>query len=180
MYLLYGIISTVIWLLCVLSSRLAHSYKTSQRGTATSQLFWATSITFRLTAKALAAFNVILLFLAAILQFSNVIDNCYCNSSRLGLRGGAYTVITYTEHFSHNIKIAWAGGLIMSSTMAALFLLAINLLRKHPAHHSIHFPDSWELTQLSERNRRRSAATMTMVAEEDGCTLRSMTRPELR
>ena len=179
MYLLYGIISTVIWLLCVLSSILAHNYKTSQRGTA-SQLVWVTSIAFRLTAKSLAAFNVVLLFLAAILQFSNVIDNCYCNSSKLGLHSEAYTIITYTNEFLSSIKTAWAGGLIMSFTTATMFLLAINILRKHPMQQSIHFPDSWELPQLSERSRRRSATTMTMVAEEDGCTLRNMTRPELR
>ena len=180
MYLLYGIISTVIWLLCVLSSILTQSYKTSQMGTATSQLVWVTSIAFRLMAKSLAAFNVVLLFLAAILQFSNVIDNCYCNSSKLGLHGGAYTIITYTTDFLYKIKIAWAGGLMMSFAMAALFLLAINLLRKCPVHQSIHLPDSWELTQLSERSHSRSAVTMTMVAEEEECTLRNTTRPELR
>ena len=176
MYLLYGIISTVIWLLCVLSSILTHSYKTSH---STSRFVWVTSIAFRLMAKFLAAFNVVLLFLAAILQFSNIIDNCYCNSSKLGRRSEAYTIITYTNDL-YNIKMAWAGGLMMSFAMAALFLLAINLLRKCPMHQSIYLPDSWELTQLSRERSRRSATTMTMVAEEDRCTLQNMTRPELR
>ena len=171
----------MIWFLCVLSSFLAHSYKSSPKGTTTSQFVWVVSIGCRLTAKTLAAFNAVLLFLAAVLQFSNLIDNCYCNSSKLGLRGAAYTVITYTSDFLYDIKIAWAGGLIMSLLTASLFLLAINLLRKRPAGPGILLPDSWELSELNERNcHRRGTLSMTKVAEDDGCTVQSMMRPEHR
>ena len=171
----------MIWFLCVLSSFLAHSYKSSPKGTATSQFVWAVSIGCRLAAKTLAAFNAILLFLAAVLQFSNLIDSCWCNSSKLGLRGGAYTVITYTNDFLYDIKMAWAGGLIMSLLAAAAFLLAINLLRKRPAYPSILVPDSWDLTELSERSRRRrSVMTTTKAAEDDGCTVQSIAHHEQR
>jgi hypothetical protein len=54
-YLLYGIISTLIWFLCVLSSFLAHSYKSSSKGTAASQFIWVVSIGCLLAAKTLAA-----------------------------------------------------------------------------------------------------------------------------
>ena len=132
-------------------------------------------------AKSLAAFNAILLFLAAVLQFSNLIDSCWCNSSKLGLRGGAYTVITYTDNFLKGVKMAWAGGLIMSLLAATAFLLAINLLRKRPTQPSILVPDSWDLTELSDRSRRRQSMTpVTKAAEDDGCTVQSMARPERR
>ena len=132
-------------------------------------------------AKSLAAFNAILLFLAAVLQFSNLIDSCWCNSSKLGLRGGAYTVITYTDNFLKGVKMAWAGGLIMSLLAATAFLLAINLLRKRPTQPSILVPDSWDLTELSDRSRRRQSMTpVTKADEDDGCTVQSMARPERR
>lgn len=160
----------MIWFLCVLSSFLTRSYKSSPKGTATSQFVWAASICCRLTAKTLATFNTVLLFLAAVLQFSNLSDNCYCNSSKLGLHGRAYTVITYPNDFLYEIKMAWASGLIMSLLAVAPFLLAINLLRKRPAQPSILLPDNWELAELSERSRRRSATMMTDAAEDDGRT----------
>ena len=124
-------------------------------------------------------FNAVLLFLAAVLQFSNLIDNCYCNSSKLGLRGAAYTVITFTSAFLHDIKIAWAGGLIMSLLTAALFILAINLLRKRPTQPSILPPDSLELNELSESSRHHRSAK-TRAAEDDACMVQSVKRPEHR
>ena len=125
----------------------------------------AISIAFRQTAKTLAFFNAILLFLAAIVQFSNVSNSCWCNSSKLGLHSKAYTVIAYTSDVLLNIKIAWAGGLMMSFLTAALFLLAINLLRKRPTSKSFSLPDDLELTELRERSRRRSPTTMTEAVE---------------
>ena len=88
-------------------------------------------------------------------------------------------MITYTNDFLYDIKMAWAGGLIMSLLTAAAFLLAINLLRKRPAQPSILLPDSWELAELSERTHRRSTTTTTTTeaAEDGGLTV---TRPEDR
>ena len=149
----------MIWLLCVLSSFLVHSYKSSKtEGIATSGFVWVLAIVFRLTAKTLAFLNAILLFLTAILQFSNITDNCYCNSSKLGRHKNPYTVITFTSDFLHDIKIAWAGGLIMSLLTAALFLIAINLLRKRSTDKALSSSDDLELTELNEtlKSRRRT------------------------
>ena len=59
-----------------------------KKGIAASQVVWAISITFRLVAKTLAAFDIVLLFLVVIVQFSNLND-CWCNSSKLSLHSGA-------------------------------------------------------------------------------------------
>ena len=157
----------MIWLLCVLSSFLAHSYKSFKKDTTSSQFVWAISIAFRLTAKTLAVFNVVLLILAAIFQFSNLNNNCWCSSSKLSRHSKAYIVIIYTGDVFHSMKIAWAWGLLMSFLTAALFLFAINLLRKRSTDESLSSPDCLELTELSERSRRRSAATMTEVIDEN-------------
>ena len=135
-YLLYGINSTLIWLFCVLSSVLAHWYRsitsksTATNGTATSTLIFAASLFLRYVAKCVAACNAVWLFLTAIFQFSNLDDNCWCNSSKLSLHSKAYTVIMYTGPFLTNIKIAWAGGLVMAFLTAALFLVALNVLTR--------------------------------------------------
>ena len=139
------------------------------RGTATSHFVWATSIAFRLAAKTLAALNVVLLILAALFQFSNLSDNCWCNSCKLSLHSKAYIVIIWSNDSK---KIPWAGGLMMSFLTACLFLFAINLLRQPPGpiDESLSSPDCLELTELSERSRRRSATTMTEAVEENGCS----------
>ncbi|KAF8345426.1 hypothetical protein F5887DRAFT_180604 [Amanita rubescens] len=129
-YLLYGVNSTLIWFLCVLSSVLAHYYK---KGTRISTFIWGTSLVLRYTAKCLAAGNTVWLFLTAILQFGNLDDTCWCNSSKLSLHSKAYTVIIYTDSFLAGIKIAWAGGLAMAFLTAALFLIALNVFPRRLA-----------------------------------------------
>jgi hypothetical protein len=73
------------------------------------------------------------LFLTAILQFGNVDDTCWCNSTKLSLHSRAYIVINYPDPFLTGIKIAWAGGLVMSFLTAALFLIALNILPRRLA-----------------------------------------------
>jgi len=142
-YLLYGINSTLIWLFCVLSSILAHCYKESKKGTATSTFIWGASLALRHTAKTLAACNAVWLFLSAIFQFTNLDDTCWCNSSKLSLHSKAYTVITYTDPLLTSIKTAWAGGLAMTFFTAGLFLIALNVLRKRPAKKPESIPLQW-------------------------------------
>lgn len=128
-YLLYGVISTLIWLFCVLSSALAHCYRTFRNDkTATRTLIWGASLILRYTAKCMAAGNAGWLFLTAIFQFSNLNDSCWCNSIKVTIHNRAYTVILYTDPLLTGVKIAWAGGLAMSVLTAALFLIALNVL----------------------------------------------------
>src|ERR1700684_846338 len=57
-YLLYGVISTLIWLFCVLSSVLAHCYRSFRNDrTAIRTLIWGASLILRYTAKCMAACN---------------------------------------------------------------------------------------------------------------------------
>ncbi|KAK2465076.1 hypothetical protein APHAL10511_002884 [Amanita phalloides] len=131
-YLLYGCLSTIVWFLCVISAILAQNYKAfKKRGVVKGYIWWA-SVGLRLAAKFLASLNAVWLFMTAILQFSNIDNNCWCNSSVIGLRDKAYIVIEYSQDVSVGIKYHWFGGLVMSIAAAGIFLIAINLLRKHP------------------------------------------------
>jgi len=58
-------------------------------------------------------------------------------------------VITYTEPFLTGIKIAWAGGLVMAFLTAALFLIALNVLRKRPAKEPESIPLQWMAPESS-------------------------------
>ncbi|KAK2465062.1 hypothetical protein APHAL10511_002870 [Amanita phalloides] len=130
-YLFYGLLATIIWLFSLISSILVQSYMTAQQHSRTTTLAYVFSIIFRHLAKALAAINTLWLFTSSLLQFSNLFDTCYCNASVLG-RGShsAYTVLAYTPADASAVKLAWAGGMILSSAVAISFILIINMLRK--------------------------------------------------
>ena len=59
---------------------------------------------------------------------------------------------------------------MMSFLTATLFLFAIYLLRQPPMDESLLSPDRLELTELSERSRRRSVSMMSEAVEEKGCS----------
>jgi len=147
-YLLYGAISTLVWLFCVLSSVLAHCYKSIKKGTATSTFIWGASLALRHTAKLAAAGNAVWMFPTAILKYSNLYDTCWCKSNKFALGSRAYTVITYPDPVLNRIKLAWAAGLVLSFFTAALFLIALNVLRKRPAKE----PDSIQLHWTEPEN----------------------------
>ncbi|KAF8621770.1 hypothetical protein AX15_007507 [Amanita polypyramis BW_CC] len=132
-HMLYGFLSTLVWALSVVSSVLAHAYTTSRQHNTTSSVIRSFSVALRHIAKSIAALNAIWLFLSAVFQFSNLSNSCWCNSTVLTLgKNRGYTVIDYPETFAKDIKNAWVGGLVMSFLTAALFVLVINLLKKHP------------------------------------------------
>ncbi|KAF8621761.1 hypothetical protein AX15_007500 [Amanita polypyramis BW_CC] len=143
-FLFYGLLATLVWLFCVISSILSHSYDSSPKGGKTTNIIYGLSIVFRHLAKTLAAINTVCLFLTSLLQFANFFDTCYCNASVIGLGKNAYTVLQFTKDDASAVKLAWAGGLIMSSSTAILFTLAINLLRKHPEWR----PSSFEMLDI--------------------------------
>ena len=130
--MLYGTLSTLIWLFFFVSSILAHNYKASQKHTLSSGLARVFSIALRHLAKTLAAFNAIWLFISTLIHLSNLDNTCYCASDVLSLRDRGYAMIEFTADIAKRTVVAWAGGLVFSSLIAVLFLLAICLLRKHP------------------------------------------------
>ncbi|KAG1810739.1 hypothetical protein EV424DRAFT_1571405 [Suillus variegatus] len=125
-YLLYGVISTLIWMMLLVSSILAHySAADPRRVSLSTRVAIASSCVLRRTGKLLAIVNFFLVILACVFQYSNFYDRCFCNSSVFS-RGGAaaYDVIIETTVN----KGAWIGALVLACVSASAFLGILNLL----------------------------------------------------
>ena len=81
-------------------------------------------------AKILATVNAIWLFLAAIFQYSNLGNDCWCNSGKQSLHQEAYVIVIAPDGLWNSGAVIWIVALVTSVLVAGLFLLAINLLRK--------------------------------------------------
>ena len=134
-YILYGIVSTMIWAVSLLSSYLAHCAKVwHDRGDVPRSRFNSASFVeglanfLRQLSTFFAYCNTIAIVLVCVFQFSNVFNTCYCNSSVLG-RGaqGAYIIIG--TDFDHGpVKGAWVGGLVLAGGAVALFMFFLHLM----------------------------------------------------
>ncbi|KAF7304269.1 hypothetical protein HMN09_00828200 [Mycena chlorophos] len=132
-YLIYGVVSTLIWILLVLSSTLAHyaslvpTFKDRYQHTKTTRLAGITSVIMRRTAKTLAALNFIWVLLACLFQFSSFYDRCWCNSSVFYWREHAYNVILVTAADVAALNIPWVLGVALACGCATVFLAFVNV-----------------------------------------------------
>ncbi|KAG1789034.1 uncharacterized protein HD556DRAFT_1495456 [Suillus plorans] len=124
-YLFYGAISTLIWMMLLVSSILAHYSAAGRRRVSLStRVAIASSHVLRWTGKFLAFVNFFLVILACVFQYSNFYDRCFCNSSVFSRGGAAYDVIIETTVN----KGAWMGALVLACVSASTFLGILNLL----------------------------------------------------
>ena len=134
-YILYGIISTMIWLALLSSSYLAHYAKMRRDRDVvlgsrlnSADLAEGLATLLRRLSILAAACNALGITLACVFQFSNFYSTCYCNSSALG-RGGrrAYYIIA-TGHYNYSqMRGAWVGGVVLAGGCVALFLFFLHL-----------------------------------------------------
>ena len=134
-YILYGILSTMVWLALLLSSYLAH-YAKVRRGYGTLRSRFNTitvaeglATFLRRLSILVAACNTLWIVLVCVSEFSNFYSTCYCNSSVMG-RGvqRAYNLIIATGNDRSNMKAGWAGGLVLASGCAILYLFFLSLM----------------------------------------------------
>ncbi|KAG6906055.1 hypothetical protein DXG01_016116 [Tephrocybe rancida] len=127
-YLLYGCLSTIVWMLLLVSSFLSHYVSTTSRPDTKKWLARWMAITIRRFGKMLAAFNAVWIVVSCLFQFSNFFDRCYCNGSVLG-RGNfkAWVVITFVLEELSGMRAAWIGGVVLAAGSATLFVLFVNL-----------------------------------------------------
>ncbi|KAG0696732.1 hypothetical protein DFH29DRAFT_1004329 [Suillus ampliporus] len=128
-YLLYGVISTLIWIMFLMSSILAHySAGYSHRALLSARVSLALSHWLRRMGKVLAVANSIWVVAACTFVYSSFYDTCFCNSSVVSRGKAAYTVIIETTAQAAVLKAAWIGALALACTSALVFLSLINLL----------------------------------------------------
>jgi hypothetical protein len=123
-FLLYAVASTVAWFFLVTSSFLAHFLSRRHPVFPTffsiikGLLYWAGNI--------LAVLNAVGIIVASILQFSNVYENCYCNSSVLGLKAHhAYDTILVA---GSDVKKPWAAGVVLGCACTFVYILFVYIL----------------------------------------------------
>ncbi|KAJ6480370.1 hypothetical protein C8R45DRAFT_1005273 [Mycena sanguinolenta] len=134
-YLIYGINSTLVWILLVISSVLAHysTFTISVKGrymhTRATRIAGILSIFLRRLGKTLAAINAIWVILACLFQFSSFFDRCWCDSSvfYLGAKN-AYNVINVGPADVAALNAPWIGGVALASGCAILYMGFVNVL----------------------------------------------------
>jgi hypothetical protein len=132
-YLLYAILSTIVWMLLLTSSILTH-YCSVCRYDGLIISDWSRdvarqlSIIFRRLGKVIAAFNAVLIVLACIFQFGNFFDRCFCNSSVFSLRSYAYNVIALVPDDISVLRTAWVSAVCLAAASATVYSLAVVLL----------------------------------------------------
>lgn len=134
-YILYGALATIVWAMLVTSSIISHyTYLYSARSSwspffsITMRLAKVISNLLRWSGKFLATVNAVWLITASMLQFADVYDNCYCNSSVLG-RGvqHAYNIVM-TDNLDLGLtETAWWGGLVLACSTCVGFVFFMSL-----------------------------------------------------
>ncbi|KIK58770.1 hypothetical protein GYMLUDRAFT_245854 [Collybiopsis luxurians FD-317 M1] len=141
-YIIYAVLSTIVWTLLLFSSILAH-YSTldfrsrdpqeTDRHHPRAKFAAMLSIFLRRLGKVLATANTAWILTACIFQFSAFFDRCYCDSSALGLGlAKAYNVIQFTPDDLSTMKTVWIGGIFMAIGSAILYVGFINLFLDPP------------------------------------------------
>jgi len=134
-YIIYGAVSTVVWLTLVLSSYLAHRAKARHRYSHRRSDFDSVTVaqglaTFlRRLSIFIASCNSLWIIHVCIFEFTNFYSTCYCNSSVLG-RGvqHGYNLIITAGYDYRDTRAAWAGGFVFAGGCAALYLLFLTLM----------------------------------------------------
>ena len=134
-FVLYGVVSTMIWLTLLLSSYLAHFAQTRCNYGIPRSRFNSVAVakglaTFLRRLSTLAAScNAIWIVMACVFQFSEFYSTCYCNSSVIG-RGTqrAYITITAAGDVYHNTKAKLIGSFVFNGGWIILFLSFLHLM----------------------------------------------------
>lgn len=135
-YIIYGVLATIVWAMLVTSSIISH-YTYSYSGRTSWSPFF--SITMRLAnvlsklltwgGKFLAIVNAIWAVTASMLQFADVYNNCYCNSSVLGKGAQHAYDIVVTDTLDLSItEAAWWGALALACSTSLGFVFLMSLL----------------------------------------------------
>ncbi|KAJ6592629.1 hypothetical protein B0H19DRAFT_920809 [Mycena capillaripes] len=122
--LVYGLLSTVVWAMLVLSNWLSHNsiISTSQHGAAKRSLSDKCVTILTRTAKILACLNAIWIVLSCALEFSSAYYFCWCTSDVISLGSRAYSVMMLTQE---DILQYWTT--LITSTVLARFVSFIRL-----------------------------------------------------
>ncbi|KAG2135739.1 uncharacterized protein EDB93DRAFT_822762 [Suillus bovinus] len=134
-YLIYGGISTLVWMMLLMSSILAHSSVAAHSSTTyprrvslSTRVAVAASHVLRWTGKLFAILNSCVVIMACVFQYSGFYDECFCKSSVFSRGGAAYYVIIETAAQAAQAKTAWISAIVLACASASAFLIMLSLL----------------------------------------------------
>ena len=134
-YLIYGALSTLVWVMLLTSSILTY-YSTNNpthfQGhvilTLQARIARSISIFLRRSGKLIAGLNAAWIVAMGLFQFSNFYNRCYCDSNIMGLgRDAAYVIISFAAVEMGSLRGAQIGGFFFSAGAAMTFALFVGL-----------------------------------------------------
>ena len=132
-YLIYGALSTLVWMMLLTSSILTYysannsdHFQGHVNLTLQARVARWLSIFLRRLGKVIAVLNAVWIVATALFQFSNFYDRCYCDSNimRVG-RDAAYVIISLSPGSTLAAQI---GGFFLAAAAAMIFALFVRLI----------------------------------------------------
>ena len=129
-YLLYGLGSTIVWFLLVLSTILGH-LSFPKLGVQSQTWVAKLAIVLNTCGKILAALNAAWIICLCLLHFTNVYSTCFCDASVIG-RGvnRGYVQLVQTQQGFLYLTHLWISGVCVSSLVAASFVMLVWLYQR--------------------------------------------------
>lgn len=122
-YLIYGIASTIAWLMLLMSASLSNRWSLQMEMPRPSPhfLLGPLAVLTRLIGKSLAAANALFLITTSSVQFTGLYDTCWCDACipSLGRQAGWVVLFASDAQIAAASKGAWIGGVSMSVLSAA-------------------------------------------------------------
>ena len=122
-YLIYGVVSTIVWLTLVLSALLSNRWSLQMESPKhkPQNILGPLAVLMRLASKFLAAANALFLVATSAIQFTGLYDTCWCDACipSLGRQAGWVILFASDAQIAAASKGAWIGGVSMSVLSAA-------------------------------------------------------------
>ncbi len=124
-YLIYGVVSTIIWITLFTSASLSHhlSVLREEGKPPPHWILRLLTVATRLIGKLLAAANATFIVVTSIVHFTGLYDNCWCAACipSLGRKAGWVILFASDAQIAATSKSAWIGGVTLS-IFSALFV----------------------------------------------------------
>ena len=130
-YIFYGGVAIIIMFLTIFSTILARISETrGDKSPLVKRVTAFFAVFIRYTCRALAILNAVGIIALCCLQFSNLLDNCYCNSRVLGKGTNAYITITDTKLIPRMDDVR-AYGVVTALASISLFIICLQLISSY-------------------------------------------------
>ena len=142
-YLLYALISTLVWFFMVSSSIIAYYCDTAPPRKPRSEdgpqypshpYLHELALSLNLLGKTLCVLNAFWIVCSCMLHFSNTFNRCVCNSGMWETRSAkeSFAVLAYSRKHQEVTQYAWIGGIAVTLASAMVFVIFIWFKQQPP------------------------------------------------